>query len=333
MKAKLLSKDKLTQLIELLMQDHEVIGPKDALSYGVLESPSDMTLEGDKPKKSLKEFLFPQREILIKYRTVDGQMQVEDAPPAVTAPRVIFTCPCDAAALPIVDKVFSWDYVDSSYVERRSNSTIITIACDQPSESCFCVSLSGSPAGIDGSDVLLTALADAYHVQIISQRGKELIERYEKLFTESDEAHNRQRAAREDELREQMIRHVDVDGLAEAMDFEDPVWQTVTEQCIDCAICTFLCPTCHCFDIQDEGDPDAGERVRMWDSCASRLFTKTTVHEPRPTHASRYRQRIMHKFQYYPKNFGRNLCVGCGRCIQYCPVGIDITKVLETVRG
>ena len=116
------------------------------------------------------------------------------------------------------------------------------------------------------------------------------------------------------------------------MDFDSAVWETLTQQCIDCGICTFLCPTCHCFDIQDEGTPEQGCRVRLWDACAFREFTESAAHQPRPKHYSRYRQRIMHKFQYYPLNFGEILCVGCGRCILHCPVSIDLRSMLETVK-
>lgn len=331
MEAKLLKQGDLPRLLDVLTRDYVVIAPKDELSYGEIHSASEFYAGDDKPRKSLKEFFFPPREVLLEYTVSKGTATMTPAT-APTGQRVAFCRPCDAAALPILDKVFTWDYLDGSYLQRRQNTIVITMACDEPCEACFCVSLGGSPAGTDGADLQFSPLGDVYHVMIITERGAKLVERYESLFFASDTAHDRERAQREEAWQHNVGKHVDIEGLAEQLDFENPVWQTVTEQCIDCGICTFLCPTCHCFDIQDEGRPEAGERVRLWDSCAFRLFTKTAVHEPRPSHASRYRQRIMHKFSYYPCNFGRTLCVGCGRCIQYCPVGIDITAVLETVK-
>lgn len=334
MQARVLQRDRVFQLVDELIRDHEVIAPKDELSYGEIKSASEIHLSaGGKPAKSLKEFFLPQREVLFEYQLSAKEAKLVTLPSSADAVRIIFAArPCDAAALPILDKVFAWDHLDSSYLWRREKTIIISLACEQPAKSCFCVSLGGSPAGIEGSDLLLTPLGDAYHVQIISERGKALVERYSGSFQESDQRRDRERALREHEWREKITKRVDVERLPNTLSFENPVWQTITQQCVDCGICTFLCPTCHCFDIQDEGNPDDGSRIRLWDSCAFRVFTKTAVHEPRATHHSRYRQRIMHKFSYYLENFGKILCVGCGRCIQHCPVSIDITEVLDKVK-
>jgi sulfhydrogenase subunit beta (sulfur reductase) len=329
MEAKLLQRDKLSQLVDALIKDYEVIAPKDDLSYGQIGSGDQVHLSDDHPTKSLKDFFFPQREVLFEYHsTAEGVELV--APPLPDAPRVIFAArPCDVASFPILDKLFTWDYRDSSYLQQRDRTVIVSLACEKPPKACFCVSVGGSPAGIEGSDVLLTPLSDVYHVQVITERGKALVEQYAEFFEESDEQHDQERARREDEWLGQITKQVDVDRLREALAFDNPVWETLTQQCVDCGVCTFLCPTCHCFDIQDEGDPDGGSRVRLWDACALQDFTKMPVHQPRPTHFRRYRQRLMHKFKYYPENFDSVLCVGCGRCIQYCPAGVDITKALE----
>ena len=333
MKGSILRRDKLSRFVERLIGDYEVIAPIDELSYGRIASASDMCLTSGKPMESLKEFFLPQREVLFQYRYEAGEVTLVDPPAPTCGPRVIFGArPCDAAALTILDKVFCWDFLDSSYIERRENTTIITLACDQPGATCFCVSVGGSPVGTEGADLLLIPLEDVYHIEIITERGRALVEQYGDLLEESERLSDRQRALLESEWSGRLDKKMDVENLPEILDFDNPIWETIAQQCIDCSICTFLCPTCHCFDIQDEGGPSAGERVRIWDSCASRLFTRMAVHQPRPTHASRYRQRIMHKFQYYPQNFDEFLCVGCGRCIQYCPMGVDITTVVQTLR-
>jgi NAD-dependent dihydropyrimidine dehydrogenase PreA subunit len=123
----------------------------------------------------------------------------------------------------------------------------------------------------------------------------------------------------------------DLTRLDIEIDFDDPVWETLAQACVDCGVCTYLCPTCYCFDILDEGDLERGERVRLWDACMFDAFTRMQDRQPRSAHYRRYRQRIMHKFQYYPENHSRVLCVGCGRCIRHCPVSIDLRAVLKAV--
>jgi sulfhydrogenase subunit beta (sulfur reductase) len=333
MEAKTLPRNKLLDLVGELIKDYEVIAPKDERSYDHANAASEVYLAKEKPAVSLKEFLFPQREKLLEYQFgVEGVTLTATPAPTNTMTVIFGARPCDAMAMPIIDKVFNWDYIDSSYVRRRQNTVIVTIACEEPCETCFCPSLDGSPAGTEGADLLLTPLGEVYHVQIITDRGKELVEKYARFFQESDQSQNRAKARFEEEAIAKITKGVDLKGLDKALTFENPVWETLTQQCIDCGICTFLCPTCHCFDILDEGNPDQGERVRLWDACAFYSYTKAHAGQPRPTHYRRYRQRIMHKFRYYVENFGRTLCVGCGRCIKHCPVGIDLTQVLEAAR-
>ena len=333
MEARILRRERLSQLIDACIEQYEVIAPTGGSSYGIIGSASEMQLGKDKPAKSPKEFLFPQRETLIQYVLSGEQVTVADPPAPVPVDRILFgTRPCDAAAFPVIDQVFGWDEIDAAYFQRREGTVVVSIACDEPCQTCFCTSVGGSPAGIEGADLLLTPLRDSYHVQIVSERGQALVERFERFFEASDQGRNRERATLEDKWREALGRTVDLDGI-ELADFESPVWETLAQACVDCGICTFLCPTCHCFDIQDEGDPDQGERVRVWDACTFYEYTRAHAGQPRPTHYRRYRQRIMHKFRYYPENLGKVLCVGCGRCIQYCPVSIDLRAVLETVKG
>lgn len=331
MEARILRRDKLLELVDDLIKDHEVIAPRDDLSYGRVRSASEVCLDLGQPAKSLKEFIFPDREVLLEFEKVEGQMRLSEPAASENTSRIIFGArPCDAAALPVLDKVFAWDYLDSSFLERRKQTAIVSVACEEPAKTCFCTSVAGSPAGTSGSDLVLTPMEDVYHVTIVTERGQALVEEHERFFEKSDQMHDRKRAQLEDEWIQKVSRVIELDE--KGLEFEKPVWETITQQCIDCGVCTFLCPTCHCFDIQDEGNESRGERVRLWDSCAFYNFTKMPVGQPRPTHYRRYRQRIMHKFQYYPKNFGKILCVGCGRCIRYCPAGVDIRDVLQKVK-
>lgn len=334
MGAKILQQDRLPELVDELISTHEVIGPKDELSYGRITSASAMYLSDKIPVRSLKEFLFPQREVLVEFQLAADQVRLTTPTIPADVARVVFaSCPCDAAAFPILDQVFAWDYMDSSYLQRRENTVIISIACENPDRACFCVSVGGSPIESEGSDLLFTPLGEVYHVEIVTGRGKALVAEHAAFFRESNPEINRQRSVFEERSRAKITKQVDVTGLPEALSFDNPVWETVAEQCTDCGTCTYLCPTCHCFDIQDEGSSARqGERVRLWDACAFADYTRAHAGQPRPAHYRRYRQRIMHKFKYYQKNFGETLCVGCGRCIRHCPVSVDITQVIKAVR-
>lgn len=334
MESRTLPKDRLAELVDALIEDYEVIAPRDEQSYGEIASASEWRQAAEKPAQSLKTFFFPERELLLSYAMGPSGIELVEPPsPRSTARVIVGARPCDASALPILDLLFRWDEEDSLYLGRRESTAIISLACSEPCSTCFCVSLGGSPAGTEGSDLVLTELDDVYHVAVVSERGQELVDRYSALFEESGPELESQRTEAEEACLARMPRQVDVEGLSEMLEFEDPVWETLTQQCLDCGICTFLCPTCHCFDIQDEGSPERGDRVRLWDACTFPSYTQAHAGQPRPTHYRRYRQRIMHKFRYYPENFGRVLCVGCGRCIEHCPVQIDLRQVLSVVRA
>jgi len=244
MEARILQRDRLLQLVDELIKDYEVIAPRDELSYGEIGSSSEVYLAEEKPFKSLKEFFFPDREVLFEYLLRGEEVKlVPLSLPDDTARVILCARPCDAAALPILDQVFAGDYLDPSYLQRRKSTLIISLACQHPAKTCFCTSPGGSPAGTEGSDLLLTPLSEVYHVQVITERGRALVEKYGQYFQESDEAWERERALVEAELRERVTKRVDVVGLSEALEFGSPIWDTITPQCVDCGVCTFLCPT------------------------------------------------------------------------------------------
>lgn len=324
-------------LVEAMLAEAIVVGPSlseqlsdeaPAALYSEIHAAQDLWLDSGRPSKSLKEFFFPPREVLFTYRRSETGVEVTE-PELETRPRIVFGArPCDAAALPVMDQVFGWGEQDNTYFYRREHTTIVTVACDTPDNTCFCTSLGGSPAGTAGADVLLTRLGDIYHVSVLSNKGAQLVATYSDYFREANPALDLAQEDTARALEDKIVRVVDVAPIRDIA-FDDPLWQELIQQCVDCGVCTFLCPTCHCFDIQDEGNEAEGQRVRLWDSCAFREFTRMTVAQPRPEHYRRYRQRIMHKFQYYPTNFDAALCVGCGRCVAACPVGVDITEIIS----
>jgi ferredoxin len=190
-------------------------------------------------------------------------------------------------------------------------------------------------------DVALSDIGDRYLIQAVSEKGKALLAEMssseDSTLGSAKEATPSELLEQErvaEEARERIRSELAIEGLKGKLDgmFEDPLWVAVAQKCLGCGVCTFVCPTCHCFDILDEGDGDRGRRVRIWDSCQYPLFTHhTSGHNPRPSGTARMRQRIMHKFHYMVENIDALGCVGCGRCVRSCPVNLDIRQVLQQI--
>jgi ferredoxin len=240
--------------------------------------------------------------------------------------------PCDARALGLLDRVFiDGQQSDPYYARLREKTTVIGLACSQAMPSCFCTSVGGGPGDTTGMDVQATALEKRLLLRATTPKGGELLASASDLLTEAgpeavQEAEEQVRSV------EAQLAPVPAAGsdrrLAEA--FEAPLWETAGRKCLGCGTCSFLCPTCHCFDISDEVRGDRGRRVRTWDCCAYPQFTlHGSGHNPRPTPKERWRQRVMHKFRYAVENLEVCFCVGCGRCIRNCPVSLDLRTALR----
>ena len=326
---------------ELIRSGRRLIGPRERegrFYFEELSSPDELALSYGNTELSYKEFLFPRTETLFGYSASKGETEIHgpDGSPPETV--IIGGRPCDAASLPIIDKVFFWDYVDSSYAERRNATTVISISCTEPADSatCFCTSVGLGPDSPRGSDVLMTPLEDGFFfVESASEAGEKFLEDFSRFF---DDAGPELRRMREDVGRaasDLISRKIDMDvvrGWLEA-NFDDEIWEVISEQCLQCGVCAFVCPTCHCFDIVDEEDGvGVGRRCKNWDACTFYHFTlQAGGLNPRDRQYKRYRQRIMHKFSYYAERFGEILCTGCGRCSRACPVNLDIASVLERI--
>lgn len=242
--------------------------------------------------------------------------------------------PCDAKALAILDMTFQDAYEDPYYLSKRKNALLVGLGCTNPYDSCFCTSLGSSPFDSANVDLLLTDLGNEFLVEEVTDKGKELIAKTGlEEATEADEA--RAKGVKEASYHK-VTRKISTEGIKEKLlsSFEDEsYWEKVSAKCISCGICTLLCPTCYCFDINDELVKDQGTRFRSWDSCAFALYTKMPMENPREEKWRRVRQKVCHKYEFYPMNFGVIACTGCGRCIRQCPVNWDITQTLESVPG
>jgi len=243
---------------------------------------------------------------------------------------LIFACrSCDARGFLILDKVYlQGAYKDPYYAARREKTTIMTLVCADPCPTCFCHWVGGGPDSADGADVTFTPVADGYLLQAYSPKGKALL----KGMTAAPAAKVAEAEAVKAKAR---AAQAQAPSLAEAPDriagrFGDAdFWDSETAKCLGCGACTYMCPTCQCFTITDEGDVTKGRRLRSWDSCMTAQFTlETSGHNPRGGKAARMRQRVSHKYAYAPKNTKLFFCSGCGRCVRYCPAALDIREIV-----
>ncbi len=301
--------------------------------FAAITDPAAARLDIAITKLSLKDFFLPKTECLLKYETTKDGVTIAD-PEMPGDPRVVFGArPCDAAALDIMDKVFTWDYNDTLYLKRRELTTIVSIGCASMLPSCHCIDVGYSPDEKSGSDVILTPVGgDVFAVQPLTGKGNAIAALWTSLMADASAAEQVALAKREDSFAAKEKKYAGIGStLKEKM--ESPQWAAEAMKCLGCGACAFTCPTCHCFDIVDEnGKNGHGCRRRNWDSCAFGTFTRHgSGHNPRGEQWQRYRQRVMHKFDYYPEKFGVVSCVGCGRCVIACPVGMDIFQIIEKV--
>jgi len=317
------------------MKERQVFAPAkkgEVVLIRKIDSPSQVLLEYKNAKESPKGVLFPQKETLFRYRTEKGKAETS-VPSDAGEGRVLFGIrPCDARGLLLLDKVFGSGCTDPYYMEKRRDTVVVSLGCVDPSDSCFCVSMGGGPCSSEGSDVLLLDLGDHYLSEALSERGAAFLE--DQAFEKSDEKSLSLADKVKTESEASMKPVPTKKDLNKELDrlFSDPVWKDLSESCLSCGICTYLCPTCHCFDLCDEASGQAGERIRVWDSCQFPLFTQqASGFNPRPTVKERFRQRIMHKFSYLPETQAMPGCVGCGRCVTECPVNLDIREVMVSL--
>lgn len=297
-------------------------GEEPLLDYGNTDTP-------------MKEVLFPQTECLLTWRRTPEGLQIAEVD--TSEPTVIFGArPCDVTGLHFLDRAFSLGGIaDPYYMRRREKTTVVSLVCPHPVPGCFGPSAGVNETSPEGADVVLTYTDQAYVVEVKTEKGEAAVRVAPEMFTAASE--DDLTAARQAgeillaELAEQAISLDQPEARARAF-LELPEWEQVWRRCLSCGICAFLCPTCHCFDICDQACRGGGERIRCYDTCSSKIYTKQAGgHNSRPTAKERLYQRIMHKFSYAPQRFGLIGCVGCARCRQ-CPVDIDLQMELSQVR-
>ena len=334
-RAKIIRKKELPDFLDHLIRSYKVFGPvkRDGIVFfDAIESGNDISLDYQNAKTSPKAALFPQSETLFRYHRKEGGVDV-DVPVQGKKGQVLFGIrPCDAKGFLLLDKVFGGDCRDPYYEQRRANTIVVSLGCAKPQPACFCTALGGGPCAEEGSDLLMVDIGDQYVVKIVGDKGAILLEG--NRFDDAEDESLAQAAEVKKKSEASMEPPLKIHGLKEKLDqlFDDSIWAQLTETCLGCGICTYLCPTCHCFDICDEPMGQDGIRIRTWDSCQFPLFTQqASGFNPRPLVKERFRQRIMHKFSYLVEDQGEVGCVGCGRCVTECPVNLDIRELLNAL--
>ena len=287
--------------------------------------------------RSAKDFFFPQTENMMEFKVEGKTIEVIDTR-SETEDFVVFGVrACDARSFTILDKVFLADPVDTFYANRRAHGTIVTLACTRPTETCFCSAFDIDPANPEGDVAAWMTESDLY-LKALTEKGTALLDGIAGLLEDADEsAVDAQKKAIGEIMTKLPLQNLPLDAFKpEKMleFFDDPSWKSLSESCLGCGTCTFVCPTCQCYDIKDFNTGHGVKRFRCWDSCMYSDFTKMAHGNSRLSQVERFRQRFMHKLVYFPaNNNGEFGCVGCGRCLSKCPISMNIVKVMKTLGG
>jgi sulfhydrogenase subunit beta (sulfur reductase) len=286
--------------------------------------------------QSWKQYLHPPRLSLFSAEKSNGSWRFRTPPEPTPHYAFIGVHACDLAAIAILDRVLiGGEFRDPHYGVRREHVFILAANCGQATSSCFCTSMKTGPKVTGGFDLALTELPDIFVVEIGSEAGSEMMRG---IAWEAATAFDLSRASRVTQHAErQMTRQMQTDDLPEVLyeNLEHPHWDEVATRCLSCANCTMVCPTCFCTTVEDTTNlkATASERIRLADSCYNRDFSHVHGGNIRPSIKSRYRQWLTHKLASWHDQFGSSGCVGCGRCITWCPVGIEITEEVNSIRA
>lgn len=340
MNQKVFSKAEWAKAVEGLSQTHQVFVPVkdgDFHTFHVLGEGKRPDFDYQNTRLSPKSLIYPQSERIFEYSLQGSDPDVnilkesaKDYSPCV----IVGIRPCDAHAFQLVKVNFdNPQYRDPWWVQRFESTTLLGLGCNAPCPTCFCTSVGGGPFSEIGLDLLLFDLGDCFLAKALTRQGEKLlgeakggdsasdsiVKKTEELAASASSKLSSQVPT--DKLEEKVLREL----------FDASFWDEVAFPCINCGACTYLCPTCWCFDIQDEVFGKEGDRIRNWDTCMSPLFTfHGSGHNPRDEKFRRVRQRFMHKLKYYVDKYHNGvLCTGCGRCVRYCPVNIDIREVFH----
>lgn len=331
---KVLAKTKLEELFNKLGESAELYVPMGRgtdsgfYSWKTYDASKDeLMLDALNVTQSAKKIVFPQTEKMYSIKGQGQEMTIEETFED-SSPTIIFGIrACDSKAIFCLDQVFlTKGYVDNFYKARRDNTLIIANACYNPGANCFCGAMDVDPTEPDNADIIIRDAGEVYIWEAKTEKGESLSSGISALLEEKD--------VKVPELKP-FKTNVNYEGVAEKLQgmFEHAIWDRLSEQCQNCGICTYVCPSCHCFDIQVKMWGDEGYRFRTWDSC---MYTEYSAEagggNPRATGKERFRNRFLHKLEFFTERYGRPLCTGCGRCISVCPNGVNIINIIDEIK-
>ncbi|MBN1179657.1 MAG: 4Fe-4S dicluster domain-containing protein [Anaerolineae bacterium] len=327
---KFTTRDQLKAWLDGLAAEMDLVAPRGVdghVFYRPVASGDEVLFDYERPELSAKAFVFPDTEVFLRVEQRGKDVTVEEV--RTERKQVIFGVrPCDAHGLAVIDALFlNQEPADAQYQHHRERTVLVGLACPRMWEGCFCTSMGGAPDDATHLDVLLREVEGGYAVEAVSEKGKALVKGLK----------TKQKAGDPPAPQTNADAVPVVDTATWRTLFNDKLWQRHGERCLSCRICTYVCPTCRCFDVVDRVvDTQPGltriERIRVWDACTSTNYRRAAGgHNSRPTKPGRIRNRFYCKFCYYPEDFGPLGCVGCGRCVVSCPVDIDITEIMRDV--
>ena len=338
-----IAKENLSALFQKIAESFELYLPVKTAgqtNFAAWNADAEVDLDTLKTVKSAKDAFFPQSEGLYTVKKEGKKMSVEPESLKEQDFVVFGMKACDVKGLEVLDNVFLADPVDTFYAARRDHGTIVAMACHEPEETCFC-KVFGVDAAAPASDVAVWTVGEDLYWKAQSEKGEALTERVKELLADADASGEAEVEAEKESIHKivEKLPYMNLslegwNGDALSEKFDSPVWEELYKPCLACGTCTFVCPTCQCYDIKDYTAGTTVSRYRCWDSCMYSDFTMMAHGNNRTSQMQRFRQRFMHKLVYYPaNNDGMYSCVGCGRCVEKCPQALNIVKVIKAFQN
>jgi len=326
---KTIAKSRINEALAILAKESKLLVPMKVngiSKYAPWGSEGTIQFEEVNTLLPPKDTLFPHTEKMYSYKIANQEiteLNIHDD----SAPQILFGVrPCDMQSIKCMDDVFlTKSYVDDFYKNKREKLITICIGCTKTAPTCFCDSMGVDPSRHEAADVQMYDLGDSYGIEAQTEAGQTVVNKLQELM--EDQAG--------DPTAVSCTLKVDASGIPAKLStmFEHPIWNAISRKCIGCGTCTYLCPTCYCFDMETTNNGNEGYRFRCWDSCMFSEYSRMAGgHNPRPSKNERIRNRFLHKLEFFNERYGKNLCVGCGRCIAKCPVNVDITLFIDKLK-
>jgi len=331
-----LARERLGEWLQKISDGKRLIAPmRDNQGRLVFDQVTDLAQIVNEPgivPEGVKRWFYPPSEEMFRYTGAGPKVRVYERPEDGSEQVIFGARPCDAAALDYSARFWDSDQGDPYYARKRAATLVVALNCETAEPECFCESISCALSNPRGMDLLVTRLSDKeYLVESFSEKGETVLNSTKDMMDAAEDDAVEARQALADKVGQQQKRHIPAESITQAIQgvFKDEAfWRKHTAACIGCGVCTFLCPTCTCFDVMDDAVGGTGFRYRCWDTCQFRQFCEeASGHDRRAQQWQRQRQRVAHKLWYSVDRFQELTCVGCGRCVRQCPVNIDICEI------